>query len=167
LVNKGKKICKFYPDIQKKSILIFSVIFLICPIPVIFLGFILDIIKNLHNAISYIIVMDIVFILSSPFIMFIIYYLQSITIYSKGIHSFNPINNRSDFMSWSSMEDIKYNPNIRNGYYIINSFDNDDQLWLPAYLKNKKNFIGVVSEYAGENHALTRALSKGAIGDAV
>lgn len=154
LVDKGKRICRFYPDIKKKSILIFSGIFLICPIPTILLGFVFGIIKDLHNALSFIIVMDMIFFLSSPFIMFIIYYLQSLTIYSNGILTFNPTNNRLNFMLWNSMKDIKYNSKIRNGYYIINSFDNNDQLWLPSYIKNKKNFIEVVSEYAGRNHVI-------------
>lgn len=155
LVDKGKKICRFYPDIKKKGILIFSGIFLICPFPIILLGFFFGIIKDLHNALTYMIVMDMIFFLSSPFIMFIIYYLQSLTIYSNGILSFNPTNNKLYFMLWKSMEDIKYNSKIRNGYYIINSLDNNDQLWLPSYIKTRKKFIEVVSEYAGRNHIIT------------
>ncbi|MBI9086621.1 MAG: hypothetical protein JEZ11_23690 [Desulfobacterales bacterium] len=152
MVDKGNKICRFYPEIRKNNILIFSGIFLICPLPAILVGFLFGIIEDMQNAILYIIIMDIIFILSSPFIMFIIYYLQSLTIYTNGILSFNPINNRSNFMHWKSMKEIKYNSKIRNGYYIINSLDNNNQLWLPSYIKNREKFFEIVSEHIEQSH---------------
>ena len=157
-VNKGKKICRFYPVIKIKEILIFSVIFLCCPLPVILFEFFSGFLKNLQHALSFLIVLDVSFFISFPFIIFIIYYLQSLTIYSNGILSFNPTNNKSNFMLWESMKDIKYNPNIRKGYYLIDSFDHTEQLWLPAYINTQKEFSKVVSEYAGQGHIITSHL---------
>lgn len=153
-VDKGEKICRFYPAINKKNIILFGVLFCLCPIPIIFLVYYFGFIKSIESAISYIIVMDLIFIISAPFIMFIIYYLQSVAVYSNGILSFSPSNNKETFMSWESMVLIENDFKYGNNYYVVKSSIENDILWFPYFYKKNKEFIREISKYAGKSHIL-------------
>lgn len=118
-VGKGKKIRRFYPTINKKNTLLVSVLFILFPLPMILVVYYLGAVKSIENAIFYILVMDLVFAISAPFIMFIIFYLKSVAIYSNGILSFNPLNNRENFMAWGAMKTIDCQKKNDKEYYMV------------------------------------------------
>ena len=133
-------------------------LFVICPIPLVYIIYYLGFFKTKESAISYIIIIDLVFIISAPFIIFLINYIQSVVVYSKGIVSFDPSNNREIFMAWDTMESIENDVKFSKIYFVINSPIKNESLWIPFFVKDCIDFVIEINNYAGKNHILYKKL---------
>lgn len=82
-------------------------------------------------------------------------FFYKITIYKGGLSSYNPWENfRCYHMEWADMKYLIIKNVLGCKYYYIISSDQQECLWVPCNIKNKKQFINDLKPLINDNHIL-------------
>jgi hypothetical protein len=153
LLDKGEKICRIWPKFKTRGTFIFSSFLLLC-VPL--LGYRLISLFERDVDLDFLFVLWVGFIILYPFFLLMSFYAQSFVVYEHGIKAFAVAKKTTIFMSWESMKSIECNTRTYEKGYVIMSSDNKKTIWLPEYIKNRQEFVEIVSQYAGKDHFLAK-----------
>lgn len=94
------------------------------------------------------------------FFSLLIYIIRPTEVYSDGIYSYIPVQGVCSFMQWESMKKLNYETHYGLKYYVIESRNNEEKIWIPFNLKNKFKFKDIVTQKAGPDNIFTSELVK-------